>query len=135
MGDVGSCLLGFAYSVMVVILLNENHSPWVMLACVLVVFNLLFDVVFTVIRRFLRGENVLQAHRSHLFQLMHRLGFEHITVSLCYLCATFVQGMLALWVFRYQTSSVWLIILLLLFIHFLYASLVIRASKRNNLLF
>ncbi|HFD11104.1 MAG TPA: undecaprenyl/decaprenyl-phosphate alpha-N-acetylglucosaminyl 1-phosphate transferase [Crenotrichaceae bacterium] len=133
MGDVGSCLLGFVYSVMVVIMLGDNHSPWVMLASVLVVFNLLFDIGFTIIRRLLRGDNVMQAHRSHLFQLMNRLGYRHLTVSLCYLGVTFVQGMLALWVLRNHTSFVWLIILLLLLIHFVYATLVISAAKRNKL--
>ena len=134
MGDVGSCLLGFVYAVMVVIMLEKNHSPWIMLASVLVVFNLLFDVMFTVTRRFLRGENVMQAHRSHLFQLMNRLGYRHLTVSLCYLAVTFIQGMLAIWVVRFQESSVWLIVFFLLLAHFIFATLVIRASKRNNLL-
>ncbi len=133
MGDVGSCLLGFLYAVMVVVLLAEYHSPWVMLASVLVVFNLLFDVMFTVTRRLIRGDNVMQAHRSHLFQLMNRLGYEHLTVSLCYLGVTFLQGLLAIWVLTYQTSSVWFIVFLLLLAHLIYAALVMRASKRSNL--
>ncbi len=133
MGDVGSCLLGFVYAVMVVIMLDENQSPWIMLACVLAVFNLLFDVGFTVIRRLFQGENIMQAHRSHLFQIMNRLGYNHLTVSLCYLGVTFLQGLLAMWVLRSQTSSVWLVIIGLLFAHLCYAALVLRASKRKNL--
>jgi UDP-GlcNAc:undecaprenyl-phosphate GlcNAc-1-phosphate transferase len=133
MGDVGSCLLGFVYAMMVVIMLGDNHSPWVMLACVLLVFNLLFDVAFTVIRRFLRGDNVMQAHRSHLFQLMNRLGYKHLTVSLCYLGVTFVQGLLAMWVLRFHSMSVWLVLAVLFVVHVLYAALVMRASKRRNL--
>ena len=133
MGDVGSCLLGFVYAVMVVIMLDDNHSPWIMLACVLLVFNLLFDVGFTVIRRFLNGENIMQAHRSHLFQIMNRLGYQHLTVSLCYLGVTFLQGLLAMWVLRFQTMSVWPVIILLLIVHLFYAALVLRASKHKNL--
>jgi UDP-GlcNAc:undecaprenyl-phosphate GlcNAc-1-phosphate transferase len=133
MGDVGSCMLGFVYAVMVVILLGTDHSPWIMLASVLLVFNLLFDVAFTVIRRFLRGDNVMQAHRSHLFQLMNRLGHNHLTISLCYLGVTFLQGLLALWALRSQSLLVCPVIILLFAAHLLYAALVMRASKRNNL--
>ncbi len=132
MGDVGSCLLGFVYAVMVVIMVGNDQSPWVMLASVLLVFNLLFDVVFTVIRRFFRGDNILQAHRSHLFQLMNRLGYRHLTVSLCYLGVTFLQGLLAIWVLRFP-ALVWPVVFALLVSHLLYATLVMRASKRKNL--
>lgn len=133
MGDVGSCLLGFVYALMVVIMLGEEQSPWLMLACLLVVFNLLFDVMFTVIRRFLSGENVMQAHRSHLFQLMNRLGYRHLTVSLCYLGVTFLQGLLALWVLYYQQSAALMVILIFFVAHLIYATLVLKASKRKNL--
>lgn len=132
MGDVGSCLLGFVYAVMVVIMVGDEQSPWVMLASVLLVFNLLFDVVFTVIRRFFRGDNIMQAHRSHLFQLMNRLGYRHLTVSLYYLGVTFLQGLLAIWVLRFP-AFVWPVILVLLVSHLLYATLIMRASKRKNL--
>lgn len=134
MGDVGSCLLGFLYALMVVIMLGEVKSPWIMLASLLVVFNLLFDVMFTVIRRFLRGDNILQAHRAHLFQLMNRLGYRHLTISLCYLGVTFVQGILAICVLHYQSTFALMIVFILLILHIIYAALVIRASKQNNLL-
>jgi UDP-GlcNAc:undecaprenyl-phosphate GlcNAc-1-phosphate transferase len=132
MGDVGSCLLGFVYAVMVVIMVGGDQSPWVMLASVVLVFNLLFDVIFTVIRRFFRGDNIMQAHRSHLFQLMNRLGYRHLTVSLYYLGVTFLQGLLAIWVLRFP-ALVWPVILALLVSHLLYATLIMRASKRKNL--
>jgi UDP-GlcNAc:undecaprenyl-phosphate GlcNAc-1-phosphate transferase len=125
--------LGFVYAVMVVILLETHYSPWVMLASILLVFNLLFDVAFTVIRRFLNGDNVMQAHRSHLFQLMNRLGYQHLTISLCYLGVTFLQGVLAIWMLYYQSFSVFLVIMLLFVIHLVYAVLVMQASKRHNL--
>jgi UDP-GlcNAc:undecaprenyl-phosphate GlcNAc-1-phosphate transferase len=44
----------------------------------------LYDVAFTLARRLLRGENVTQAHRGHLFQVAHRAGLDPRLITLVY---------------------------------------------------
>ncbi len=44
----------------------------------------LYDVAFTLVRRLLRGENITQAHRGHLFQIAHRSGMAPWMITLIY---------------------------------------------------
>lgn len=79
MGDVGSGYLGYTFAVLG--LASGSHSvfgPWsyIILAGVFAV-----DATFTVARRFLRGEIVTEAHRTHAFQLLaQRLGHRNVTL-------------------------------------------------------
>ncbi len=80
MGDVGSTAIGFTLAMLT--LLGGKHSgmPWVAFVLPLGVF--LYDATFTLFKRALRRENVLQAHREHHYQLLIRCGWSHTTVSL-----------------------------------------------------
>jgi Fuc2NAc and GlcNAc transferase len=49
--------------------------PWVVSQTILLPF--VFDVVLTLVRRLGRGENVLKAHREHLYQRLMRAGLTH----------------------------------------------------------
>jgi UDP-GlcNAc:undecaprenyl-phosphate GlcNAc-1-phosphate transferase len=44
--------------------------------------GVLFDVAFTLIRRFLAHENVTQPHRGHLYQVAQRSGVAAVAVTL-----------------------------------------------------
>ena len=44
----------------------------------------IFDTIFTLIRRFSRGENVFKAHRSHLYQRLVIAGWSHRVASSLY---------------------------------------------------
>ncbi|MDX1973918.1 MAG: MraY family glycosyltransferase [Candidatus Sumerlaeia bacterium] len=71
MGDCGSQGLGAIMAgAALLVHANENGlpSPDPFLPFVLLTFPLLFDVGLTLIRRLLRGENVLKPHREHLYQ-------------------------------------------------------------------
>lgn len=80
MGDVGSGYLGYVFAVMG--LASGAHSasaPW---SCLILAGVFAVDATFTVIRRFLRGERVTQAHRTHGFQLLARnMGHRNVTLS------------------------------------------------------
>ncbi len=72
MGDVGSTLLGFwaaGFSLWGILL--ELYPWWVPL---LLFSPFWVDASVTLIGRILRKENVLQAHKSHLYQRLVRLG-------------------------------------------------------------
>jgi UDP-N-acetylmuramyl pentapeptide phosphotransferase/UDP-N-acetylglucosamine-1-phosphate transferase len=53
-------------------------------ASFLVLGPFLFDTLFTLLRRGLHGENVLRAHRSHLYQRLIASGLPHRQVALLY---------------------------------------------------
>lgn len=97
MGDVGSGYLGFAFAVLG--LASGTHSvfgPW---SCIILAGVFAVDATFTVVRRFVRGEIVTEAHRTHAFQLLAR-GMGHRTVTLS-------VGMVNLaWVFPCALASV-----------------------------
>jgi hypothetical protein len=51
----------------------------------LFVWPFVFDAAFTFVRRLTRGDNVMKAHRTHLYQRLISTGLSHRQVSLTYL--------------------------------------------------
>lgn len=90
MGDVGSAFLGFMLAVVPVLAATHATAESPLAAARVPVFGGLVmwpfigDGVFTFVRRLLRRENVLQAHRSHLYQRLVLAGWSHTRVSLLY---------------------------------------------------
>ena len=90
MGDVGSAFLGFMLAVIAVIASLHAGAGSPQVAAKLPVFGGLIlwpfigDGVFTFLRRLVRRENVLEAHRSHLYQRLVLAGWSHARVSLVY---------------------------------------------------
>lgn len=73
MGDAGSAFLGFLLAVAP--LLGGSSVP--VLVVVLPVWPFVFDTAFTLLRRARRGEDLLRAHRSHLYQRLTQCGWTH----------------------------------------------------------
>ena len=85
MGDVGSIWLGFTFAGLAV--LGATKTPeglpfgfWVILLGIF-----LLDTSLTLVRRIMNGEPVLQAHRTHYYQRLLRVGWTHRRVTLLYL--------------------------------------------------
>lgn len=77
MGDSGSQFIGFALAV-VALRLQDAAPDRFPLAAALILFSpFIYDVLFTLVRRFVRGENLLVAHRSHLYQRLMIAGWSH----------------------------------------------------------
>jgi UDP-N-acetylmuramyl pentapeptide phosphotransferase/UDP-N-acetylglucosamine-1-phosphate transferase len=87
MGDVGSGFLGFTVAGLPLLLaaspadVDRARLPVVAAA---LVWPFLFDAAFTFVRRLARGENVFEAHRSHLYQRLVITGASHAQVSALY---------------------------------------------------
>ena len=92
MGDVGSQFIGFAFAALAVIAAEIDASRTSFLVVPLLFFNFIFDTIFTLLRRALRGEDITQAHRTHLYQLLNRIGWSHVQVSLLHFLMTALQG-------------------------------------------
>src|SRR5882762_7054229 len=101
MGDTGSLFLGFFFSLLVVRLVQLGTS---VTALVLVVSVFVFDSGFTLLRRLGRGENIFQAHRSHLYQRLAQLGLGHASITSLYMLLHVVMGSLALAYLRCTNS-------------------------------
>jgi UDP-N-acetylmuramyl pentapeptide phosphotransferase/UDP-N-acetylglucosamine-1-phosphate transferase len=82
MGDVGSLPLGFALALLALVGRAEGTIPFP--ASFLILGPFLFDTIYTVARRALRRENLLAAHRSHLYQRLVITGLSHRWVALLY---------------------------------------------------
>lgn len=90
MGDAGSTTLGGLLGVALVAG-RERLAP----ADLVVLAPLLGDAAYTLLRRLLRGENVLHAHHSHLYQRLLRAGLSHGRISLGYALVTLLMALLA----------------------------------------
>jgi UDP-N-acetylmuramyl pentapeptide phosphotransferase/UDP-N-acetylglucosamine-1-phosphate transferase len=91
MGDVGSYLLGFLFAIMP-FLQPAGDLPRSTLAIVFCLWLFLFDGVYTISRRIVRGERIWKPHRKHLYQRLVISGLRHDFVVLRVLA---VAGILA----------------------------------------
>jgi len=85
MGDVGSTFLGLVFAVMAVIAARYDHSHTSLFVVPLLLLHFIFDTTFTFLRRLFAGEQVFMAHRTHLYQLLNRMGLSHGKVTAIYL--------------------------------------------------
>lgn len=78
MGDVGSAFLGYTFAVLPLMSFGTARLG---VAAALILGVFVFDTAFTFLRRLARGENVLAAHRSHLYQRLVLAGASHAAVT------------------------------------------------------
>jgi len=97
MGDVGSQFLGFAFAGLGVLAANATADGRLFWLVPLLLLHFLFDTVFTAARRLAAGENVLAAHRTHLYQRLNQGGFAHGRVAAFLAAMAALQGSAALW--------------------------------------
>lgn len=92
LGDAGSNFLGLSFALLPLTLYTEAAAGRLPVAAVLFVGVFLIDTVFTFIRRLVSGENVLQAHRTHLYQRLIACGYSHHAVAIWWLALAAVSG-------------------------------------------
>lgn len=102
MGDTGSLFLGIALACLVVRLSQKSPNPASLVALLMVCSIYLWDSGFTLLRRLRRGEDIFQAHRSHLYQRLVQAGLSHGKVTGLFMFLHALVGALAL---AYQSSS------------------------------
>lgn len=134
MGDVGSQFLGFAFAVLAVIAMRYDQSHTSFLVMPLLFLNFIWDTAFTMARRRLAGENITQAHRGHLYQLLNRLGHSHRRVALYHYAVTAAQGLGALALIGIPGEPRLLVFLPFLLWQTVYTVAVLRAARRAGLL-
>ncbi len=131
---MGSTFLGLVFAVMAIIAARYDHSHTSLFVVPLLLFHFIFDTTFTFVRRLLRGENVFQAHRSHLYQLLNRSGFSHAQVTLLYSAMAVSQGLAAVWMVNNLGANRPLMYLPFLLLYCGYASWVLGRAKQHGLI-
>jgi UDP-N-acetylmuramyl pentapeptide phosphotransferase/UDP-N-acetylglucosamine-1-phosphate transferase len=88
MGDAGSTVLGYIFAAMPLLFVVESRQPasfnGSLIAAALVLWPFLVDGSFTILRRLKKRENILKAHRSHLYQRLVIAGKSHLQITLVY---------------------------------------------------
>ena len=92
LGDAGSNFLGLSFAMLPLTIDAGAAAGRVPLAAVMFVGVFLIDTVFTFTRRLLAGENVLQAHRTHLYQRLIACGYSHGVVAAWWLTLGAASG-------------------------------------------
>ncbi len=134
MGDVGSATLGFVFATLAIIAARYDASHTSFMVVPLLLFTFIYDTSFTFIRRWWRGEDVTEAHRSHLYQLLNRLGLSHRTVTLGHYAVALALGCLAVWMSRIGGSKRATVFLPVLGFHVAYSVWVIVRARQRGLL-
>ena len=84
MGDVGSQFAGFMLAVLAVAAARFDAMQVSFLIVPLLIFGLLYDACFTLVRRALMGEGIATPHRTHLYQMAQRSGMPVRGVALAH---------------------------------------------------
>jgi UDP-N-acetylmuramyl pentapeptide phosphotransferase/UDP-N-acetylglucosamine-1-phosphate transferase len=102
MGDVGSTFLGFVFAGLPLLVAEQvaDSRLWVLAAFLVAPF--LLDGTFTIVRRAIQRENILAAHRSHVYQrLAQQWGNQHARVTglyAGYALLSVAAGLVVFWV-------------------------------------
>lgn len=90
MGDSGSLFIG-SY---LVSLIYTSSSTLGLLKTIFLCLPLLLDSSICIVRRLIKGENIFQPHKLHLYQRLVSNGLSHSNVSLIYILITSLLSIL-----------------------------------------
>ncbi len=126
-GDVGSISISFliVYFILKLIFLTGNFI-YILL---LVVYGI--DTVLTILQRLINKENIFEAHRSHLFQvIVHQSKMPHLKMTVIYMALQLLINLAILQIISFPFSiQIFLSILILLILSIVYVMVKIRYLK------
>ena len=126
-GDVGSMTIAFLMSwLMIELMVMSNEFYWILLFSVYGV-----DTSYTIARRLLRGENIFQPHRQHLYQLLaNEHQWPHLKVSLLYALAQAIINVAVIFLVLQgvMTTPLFLAILAIIAVSYLFVRIRLEKS-------
>jgi len=134
MGDVGSTFLGLVFAVMAVIAARYDHSHTSLFVVPLLLLHFIFDTTFTFLRRLLAGEQVFMAHRTHLYQLLNRMGLSHGRVTAIYSALAMMQGVAAIFMVSAEGATRVLVFVPFLLVYATAAFRIVSVARRRQLI-
>ncbi|WP_312185364.1 glycosyltransferase family 4 protein [Sphingobacterium sp.] len=103
-GDVGS--IGIAYILLFalgLLILETGNFIYILF---LAIYGI--DTVWTILRRLILGENILEGHRTHLYQyLSNEVGYNRLKVASAYAIAQLFLGGLVIYISQFDTEIQW----------------------------
>ncbi|HQT38782.1 MAG TPA: MraY family glycosyltransferase [Acidocella sp.] len=133
MGDVGSQFCGFMLALFGIAAARYGSEPLSFLLVPLLLSGVLFDVAFTLVRRWLAGDNIAKAHRGHLYQLAHRTGVDARIIALLHWGFTVLGGLTAIGFLAATPSWRLPILLAPVLVQLAWLWFVIARAKKNHL--
>ncbi len=134
MGDIGSTFLGFTLGCMALIAARYDASHTSFLVMPLLLLHFIFDTMFTMARRIREGENPARAHRTHIYQLLVRMGLSHGRVTLIYALCAVLQGLAAIWMMRIDGDFRLFVFLPFFLCYAVIARKVVERARRQGIL-
>ena len=134
MGDVGSAFLGFAFGMIAIIAARYDRGHTSLFVMPLLLFHFIVDAVFTFACRMKNGDNLIAGHRTHIYQLMNRLGNSHRMVTLIYAGLAVIQGFAAVWMIHLPGEQRLLVFLPFAVVYLMAGLLVRRRAREARLL-
>jgi Fuc2NAc and GlcNAc transferase len=130
MGDVGSAFLGFTFAYLTLATPQRIDQIG---AGILILWPFIFDASLTIIRRLHRRENILVAHRSHLYQRLVLAGWGHAAVTSLYGAFALVMlGLAAVWWLSTSTTIRLIVVAVVATTSAALWSLVIRSERSKG---
>ena len=78
MGDAGSYFLG--YLLFGLMIYSFTHHPYLVVTCLIISMLFWLDATSTLIKRIIKKESFLKAHRSHWYQRLYNLEYSHLFI-------------------------------------------------------
>lgn len=117
MGDVGSCFLGFLIGISALI---SHFSFGVSLIFWLIIYSVFcFDATITLMRRFISGQKWYLSHRSHAYQRLQNIGWQHKNILFGLIIINSCLALVALVTYYYDMLLV-AAFLILIFLSIIY---------------
>ena len=108
MGDSGSHFLAFMIAGLAVYAANASDGAANPFLLPTIFLPFIVDVAFTLAHRIMRGENVLAAHRDHIYQLVLRRGASHATVAAIYAGVIAFSAAVSIFMLTLPPAWMWL---------------------------
>jgi len=107
MGDCGSHFLAFMIAALAVFAANASEAAASFYLLPTIFLPFIVDVAFTLAHRAMRGQNLLVAHREHIYQLILRRGASHGTVASLYAGAIAICAAAAFFMLTMAPAWMW----------------------------
>ncbi|MDD3303330.1 MAG: MraY family glycosyltransferase [Clostridia bacterium] len=130
MGDVSANFLGFTMAVVSILGFAKGYTMLAIIAPVLVLGIPIFDTIFAMVRRFLKGQPMLKPDGGHIHHRLIRRGFsQKQAVILLYIITTIFCMLAVLLV----SADVWkLVLLILAFVCFSVFGIITTLHRKND---
>lgn len=105
MGDVGSYCLGFLIALFAIL---GNKLYGIPVGLWIILYGAFwFDATLTLLRRFLKGENITSAHQKHAYQRLYLKGFSQKQILLGLIALNTVLACITLWIIKHPNHLGW----------------------------